>query len=51
VPLPLQTFVPVQLSGSDTPMLRLVQVPAVPERLHAWQTPQEVVPQQTPSTQ
>ena len=38
-------------AGAAAPAGRLVQVPALPETLHAWQVPQAVDAQQTPSTQ
>src|SRR6185312_2898270 len=38
-------------AGAAAPAGRLVQVPALPVTLQAWQVPQAVEPQQTPSTQ
>lgn len=37
--------------GAAAPAGRLAQVPALPDTLHAWQVPQAVDAQQTPSTQ
>jgi hypothetical protein len=54
VPLPLQVVVPLQtgmLLGSGWPSAMFAQVPRLPAMLHAWQVPQEALPQQTPSTQ
>jgi hypothetical protein len=57
-PAPLQAPVLPQgglaahrLWGSATPSGTLVQLPALPETLHAWQVEQAVALQQTPSTQ